>query len=85
MEKYSYKGNLILGRHFWNTQDLTVSCNLALKMGPKSGGERRKTFFASTTASKVVGRQDLVEVQEVIATSDEEQSSDSQHEESAGI
>ena len=54
-------------------------------MGPKSGGDARKTYFASTTASKVVGRQDLVEVQEVIATSDEEQSSDSQQKESAGI
>ena len=45
----------------------------------------RKIYFASTTASKVVGQQDLVEVQEVIATSDEEHSSDSQQEESAGI
>ena len=35
IQNHSYNGNLILGRHFWNTQDLTFSCNLALKMSPK--------------------------------------------------
>ena len=40
--KYSYNGNLILGRHFWNLQNLTVSCKLALKMGPKLGGKSRE-------------------------------------------
>ena len=31
-----------MGRHFWNT---TVCCNLALKMGPKSGKNREKNLL----------------------------------------